>query len=147
MKYLFFDPGEHTGYAGFSKEGSLTTVGTCQTPEELFEFLARDLEKPEFTGDLELILYESFRLYPWKSEAQYWSEFKTVQVIGAIKYRAFDMGIEVKEQPSNILNMGYRYMGMDPLPHSNPLNHQFCAIAHGVYYLQINGIRKPQQEI
>lgn len=76
-----------------------------------------------------------------------WNEFITCQVIGAIKLVAQIHGIPVIMQPANKKGMGCMYLGIKEPPHSNPLNHQIIAMAHGVYYLQSNGIRKPQQGV
>lgn len=145
--YFFIDPGEHTGWVEFDVEGNVKEMGTCNTPNEFYDFLA-NLNVRNFR----VMGYEEFKLYPWKSQAQMWNEFYTSQVIGAYRYvhrqmviPPFQLNIKLVSQPANVMTMGYTYAGMEPPKPSNPLRHQLSAFAHGVYWLQKNGIRKPQQ--
>jgi len=149
--YIFFDPGEHTGWVSFDHKGDVIEMGTCNTQDQFYDFLA-DLH----LGEFKVVGYEIFTLYPWKSQAQMWNEFITSQVIGAIKYAVHDYNsaikainskelIELVGQSANVMSMGYMYAGMEPPKPSNPLRHQLSAFAHGVYWLQNNGVRKPQQ--
>jgi len=143
--YIFFDPGEHTGWTKFDEKGDVIGGGTLNDLIETFNFLG---ELP--VGDFKVIGYEIFALYPWKSEAQRWNQFITSQVIGTIRYVTHQgnqrgLNIQIVSQPANVMSMGYMYAGMNPPSNSNPLRHQLSAFAHGMYWLQKNGIRRPQQ--
>lgn len=153
MKYISFDPGETTGWASFDEEGRLHKAGYSKGLDQFYDWLDSH-STFEGCGDLNTVIIEEFRLYPWKSDAQKWSQFKTVEVIGAIKFWARSISmkmfpiwniqhqIQVVEQPANIKAIGYKWAMCSPLPKSNPRNHELDAYVHGVYYLQNKAIRK-----
>ncbi len=146
MHYLAFDPGEHTGWASFDEKGGLHQVGTYLTPNDLMGELVKNIPYPTTFNHLpKLIICESFKLFPWKSQAQMWSEFWTVQVIGSIKLFAKFYRIPIEMQDPNIKDIGYMYAGTAKPKSNNPLRHQMDAYVHGVYYLQKAKIRRPQQ--
>jgi hypothetical protein len=150
MTYYFIDPGETTGWAKFNDKGETITLGQvkgfdnfCTWLEDNIEgILSQKLYSEEHIP--EMVCVEEFKLYPWKSQAQMWSEFITCQVIGAIKFRCYQFGIKVQMLRAADYPMGFRFQGLDVPPHSNPLHDQLVAHAHGVFWLQKNGIRKPQ---
>ena len=92
-----------------------------------------------------LVGIEDFRLYPWKSAAQSWSQFWTVQAIGAIKFWCRLNGLKYVIQSTSNRDTGYRWAGITQPAKSNPIIHELDAYAHGVYCLQQRGIRRPQQ--
>lgn len=140
--YLFIDPGEHTGWALFDENGNeidmFTTNSFEETSDKLQEYLHRGKSR-----NYKKVVYENFTLYPWKTNAQMWSEFETVQVIGAIRHICRQNEISCGKVPARNKNMGFMYMGISEPSHSNPLNHQLVAMAHGVFWLQNAGIRPP----
>jgi len=140
MTYLFIDPGESTGWAIFDLDGKEVGMGTCRG----FENLAVWLETWR-SHDFQRVIIEEFKLYPWKSQAQLWSEFFTIEVIGAVRFKCFQFDISFEKVPARNKDIGFMYMGTTEPSHSNPLNHQLVAMAHGVYWLQTHGIRTPQQ--
>lgn len=136
--YLAIDPGHTTGCAWFSEEGDLTKIEEFKL-DKINLFLDE-----EITNKISMIIVEDYRLYPWKSSAQSWSRIETVRVIGAIDYRAHQCGIPIVYQDPSIKGIGYKWAGKTkPKNHAN--SHVLDAYVHGVYYLQKNGIRRPQQ--
>ncbi len=132
--YLALDPGGSTGWAKFAKDGTGVTMGTCKGRTEVYELLAST--KPE------LIIMEDWIT---KQEAQLGGDkLEVVRVIGAVEYYVYLRGISVVLQPNNVKGIAYLWSG---LPKGGPKarSHEKDAYAHGVYYLQRAGIRKPQQ--
>lgn len=96
---LAIDPGEvHVGIALF-KRGSGGRGAYCDyaievTPAEMILRLEND--------PYEKLIVEEFRLYPWKMAEQGFSQIKTAELIGVIRYIARKRHIEVVQQPASI---------------------------------------------
>jgi hypothetical protein len=138
MRYLAIDPGHTTGLAWFKDNGDLDDMAEFKL-SHLNTFLDQ-----EVTNQICMIIVEDYKLYPWKSMAQSWSRLETVRVIGAIDYRAHQCGIPVVYQDPAIKGIGYKWAGKTPAK-NHADSHMLDAYVHGVYYLQKNGIRVPQQ--
>lgn len=139
MQSIFFDPGETTGWAIFDQNHGMGKAGYTKN---IAKFLY-ELRKNNFW----LVGIEKFSIHPEKAVAFIRSEMYTIQVIGMIKYWKYStqLNCDLIIQPNTVKSMGYRYGNLKKLPHSNPMNHQLDAIAHGLYYLQSHGLRQPQQ--
>lgn len=133
--YLALDPGKTTGWASFDKEGNGVRFGQVQK-EELYELLNETQAK--------VLIVEDFELFPWKSKDMPFDQLIAVRVIGAIDYWAWENKATVVLQKPNIKTIGYMWSGMEK-PKNHKMSHGPDAYVHGVYYLQKNGIRKPQQ--
>lgn len=142
--YLFIDPGETTGWAKFDNNGEMCGIGQRKGFESLCVWLNEEINQSNCFL-IKRVVIEEFKLYPWKSIAQAWSEFFTVEVIGAVRAICFKFSIPFEKVPAKNYSMGFLYMGMEVPPHSHRLHDQMVAQAHGVYWLQTHGIRKPQQ--
>ena len=129
--FLALDPGSvHCGVARFKN-------GKCQwareyDPQGLFTLL----EHTTVQG----VISESFRLYPNKAAAQFWSQLKTVEVIGVIKYICKMRGIPVIEQPASIkipiaAQLAARHYKYKSHGHGG---HAKDSEYHGMYYLARN---------
>lgn len=141
--YIFIDPGKNTGWAEFDVDGKLTLQGTTRNFEDFVKWMVWHLN-PATAVYIRKCVVEEFKLYPWKTQAQMWSEFETVQVIGAIRAQCLMFEIPFELVPARNKDMGFMYLGMKEPPHSNPLNHQMVAAAHGEFWLQHNGIKQPR---
>jgi hypothetical protein len=141
--YIFVDPGKNTGWAEFNQEGNLTLQGTTHNFEEFVQWLMVHINS-KTSLFITKVICEEFKLYPWKTKDQMWSEFETVQVIGALRADCIKFGVDFELVPARNKDMGFMYQGTKEPSHSNPLNHQMVATAHGVFWLQNKGIRKPQ---
>jgi hypothetical protein len=53
-------------------------------------------------------------------------------------------GVKCVKQPNNKYPIGAMWGGIT-IPSNHSISHQFVAAAHGVFYLQEHGIRKPGQ--
>lgn len=88
MKMLAVDPGDvYTGVAFFEEDAEERFGWRCidaqeMGPDEFVDALAETV----LAGDVDVLVYESFRLYPDKAMEQQGSEFLTSQCIGAIRF-------------------------------------------------------------
>lgn len=92
MKLLAIDPGGvHVGLAAFGDDG-------CQTAWELTPPTALLELRRQLMGGLDVLVIEEFRLYPWLAQTLSYSDFPTVQLIGAMKMLWATGGGEVWEE-------------------------------------------------
>lgn len=79
---LSIDPGEkHCGMA-YWIDGKLQWTMDLDPPG-LYRWLMNHEPTPSETFE---VVMEAFKLYPWKSDAQAFSELRTVEVIGVVKF-------------------------------------------------------------
>lgn len=143
MRLLAVDPGEvHCGMALFEDTGgdyhlvSSWEEGPDECAYSVYRFMTEE--------DLTHLVVEKFQLYPWKSEAQSFSQLKTVEVIGVLRYlhkRAVATGAEVvwEEQPASIKKptaLICKAKGIKPFLKSN--QHMKDAQVHGWRYILKN---------
>lgn len=138
---LAVDPGEvHVGVAEFSK-------GRCAWtrefgPEQFYEFL----EKVCALGSVRasgVVVVEEFRLYPGKAAAQSWSQLKTVEVIGTIRYITGYYGVTMVEQGAHIKKVARARMGAQGVVNlaveQRLGRHCADAVEHGWFYINHGG--------
>ena len=135
--YLCLDPGKTTGWATFDESGVGITMGQVNV-EELIEMLK--------TTPAKVIITEDYRLFPWKAKEQVWSKLDTVRLIGMIQLWCYLHNLQLILQDPNIKSIGYMWAGLKKAA-SHKNSHERDAYVHGVYYLQRQGIRKPQQGV
>ena len=120
-----FDPGDTTGVAWGSEGGDV--YGTEQLKVgELYKFLHQVETANKF-------IIEDFHIMPRKAASFAWSDMKTIQIIGALKYDAYLKGIEVVMQRPPVKTSGYRWAGLVP-PKNHDISHSMDAYAHLVYH-------------
>lgn len=135
--YLALDPGKTTGWATFAQDGSGLTMGQVNV---------MDLIKMMDNTPARVIITEDYHLFPWKKNEQVWSRLDTVRLIGMIQYWCFKTNRQLILQDPNIKTIAYMWAGLKKAGlHKN--SHERDAYVHGVYYLQKQGIRKPQQGV
>lgn len=140
--YIFIDPGQNTGWALFDNEGKEFEVTTTRSFEHTADKIRLYINATS-APRINHVIVEQFKLYPWKANDQYWSQFEEVQVIGAVRARCREFNVKYDTVPSGNYSMGFRYLGMNVPKHSHPLHDQMVAMAHGVFWLQNKGIRQP----
>lgn len=128
--YLGIDPGKHNGICGYDARCYLQFMYTIEE-DDLAEFL-------DCFEKLETIVIESFKLYPNKAQKQIYSDMVASRMIGAVNNWAKLKKVPVAEQGSSIKETAYKWLGKKALPKSNPLNHQFDAHAHFIYWAICN---------
>ncbi len=117
---------------------------------------SNDLNSPDFLRDgvdpelLKLpigrIVYENFRIYPWKAKELAWDEVRTARVIGAIIFMARLLDIPIHKQGANI-KAAAQAAGAEEL-YWRPLRenrHQNDAIQHFVFWtnVELMGVNLP----
>jgi hypothetical protein len=130
MLVLAIDPGEvHCGVA-------LYADGQCidaqeMTPDELYGWL---MEGP----DIAVLVCEEFRLYPDKMKVQGYSQLKTVEVIGVLRYLSVGNYTFV-EQGASIKKVARAQMARlgveDRAVVEHKGGHASDAVVHGWYYI------------
>lgn len=134
VKFLALDPGNTTGWAQFDAKGNCVAYGQFTLLEQV-----KALDRL-ITSDLDLVICENYVNYGWKQQKR-WSENQTSKNIGKIELMCEMREVEITLVPAAPnKGMGYMYMGMTP-PSNHDISHQFDAMAHGVYELQMRGIR------
>lgn len=120
---LAIDPGKVSGYAFLNMEGVLTDMGQFKL-----------VNMPTFLDSLHgisIIVLENFRIRPNMNFS--WSEMDTIQVIGAVKYRAHQLKCPVELQEPSCYSIGAKWAGVE-IPKNHDISHQVVAYAHGTYY-------------
>lgn len=99
---LALDPGESTGWCFIGRDGVLS-AGTA--PKDHLKVAERlDVLNPD------IVVYETFNLYPGKAQKLIWNSFYPCEVIGVILYKARSAGRVIVGQAPPIK----KYAG--PLP-------------------------------
>jgi hypothetical protein len=132
--YLALDPGETTGYASFGVNGDSIDIGEVFSDAELDELL--DMVKPT------VVIIEDWVQSPYVTMGG--NKQLTARTIGSVESWARRHNAKVVLQPNTIKSIGYKWAGI-PKPKTKSLSHRSDAYVHGVYYLQKQGIRYPQQ--
>lgn len=138
--YLALDPGGSTGWATFDERGDGCKLGTCRNRGDVYNLLKQAKE-----DGIKVIIMEDWIT---KADVRLGSDrLEVVRVIGVVEYYCELTKTTLHEQPNTIKSIGYMWAGMDKPKKGDPLIHAKDAYVHGVYWLQKNGIRKPQQGV
>jgi hypothetical protein len=161
MNLLALDPGHTVGVA------YLTLDETGINPRMVFEAQPGQvydiLERPMAHGmnSIDTVVSEEFRLYPWLAQVQGFSQMKTVEVIGVIKYICakktyvlFEQRADVKKEARHLgethgFPMKERTLGSGKGKYRGPdfdypgAQHKRDALAHGVWW----AYRHPQSPL
>lgn len=138
--YLALDPGEASGWATFNSVGSLLRVGTTFSMEEFFTLI----RKYVYELGVKTVICENYRIFDFKLNAHSYKEVPTIRRIGAVEYVCNQCHTELVFQSTDNRDMGYMWGGIKKAK-DKAMSHPLDAYAHGVYYLQRQGIRTPQQ--
>jgi hypothetical protein len=120
---LAIDPGDVSGYAFLNMEGVLADMGQVKLAN-LHSWL-------DGLHGIHTVVLENFRIRPGMNFT--WNEMSTIQVIGAVKYRAHQLKAPVVLQEPSSYNIGAKWAGV-PIPKNHDISHQVVAYAHGTYY-------------
>lgn len=105
---LCFDPGDHTGWA-YIDRNDIFSCGTIPKMSDNVNHLRLVAEKLQiFRPDI--VVYETFALYPSMAKSLAWNSFFPCEVIGVIRYMAAHVGCEIVGQKPSVK----KYAG--PLP-------------------------------
>jgi hypothetical protein len=134
VKYLAIDPGETSGWAQFDAQGNAIAYGQFKL-KDVKESLQRLV-----SSDLLAVIVEDYKVHPWQKQRGF-SRNETSKIIGRIEMICELRNIKMVLQPNTVRAIGYKWAGLDEQPTNHAISHQFDAVAHGVYWLQMNGIR------
>jgi hypothetical protein len=164
-RFIAIDPGEDTGLSVWedNKPVLATTVKMWDTADVLYRAFndnrwsqekprirpgyvnEYELEVPElshvyeavFGYEIDAIVCEDFRIYPWKAKDLAWDQVRTARLIGALTFIAKLYDIEFVLQGAKIKERavagGAEEFFARPL-HEN--RHANDSIMHGVFYIQ-----------
>lgn len=138
VAFIAIDPGDTTGFAEFDNNGDLLGMG--QIEEAHFQ----DWVLNTINDSLRAVIIEDYKILAHKAKAHSWSRVPTIKKIGVIESACLIHGVKSVLQANTVKATGYAWGGIVPASNHN-VSHQLDAFAHGVYYLQQNGIRKPGQ--
>lgn len=144
MYYLAIDPGEkRTGWASFAENGDTISMGRIDGDADTFMDWIESLDTQP-----KVIIYENYRVSPTINHG--FSKVLTSQLIGMIKRHAKKNNIKIYEQPNTVLKIGLKMAGFYKTYYKadgSKIKHvddQVSALAHGIYWLQAHGKRKPR---
>lgn len=136
MRYLAIDPGHATGWAKFDESGDVTGFGTLHGKSEVYKML--DEINPS------VVICEEWISAGGKTFGG--DRMVTVRIIGAIEMWCEQHDVPLHMQPNTVKPIAYLWSGIKK-PKNHSLSHETDAYVHGVYWLQKNGVRKPQQGV
>jgi hypothetical protein len=145
IAYVALDPGETTGWAVFDEFGSLITMGQFKLDQQT-EILTELISN---TPNLKVVICEDYRNHGFAgARAQKrWSRNQTSKNIGKIELLAELRNVPYVLQQNTVKAVGYAWGGLDGPPSNHSISHQYDAYAHGIYWLQSNGVREPGRVI
>jgi hypothetical protein len=138
-----FDPGKITGVAVGNYDGTLYAMSQWKE-DELFKYLAG-------IKDAGVFIVENFTIRPNKASSFIWSDMQVIQIIGALKFCAHTLKVDLVLQEPSVKSIGYRWAGIES-PKNHAISHQTDAYAHLTYYwvnrltLQPPAMKKLQEE-
>lgn len=90
---LVFDPGESTGWVFSDNNGQLHGGTAGKNHQEVAQLIE------QYQPDV--VVYETFQMYPGRAKSLYWNSFYPCEVIGVIKYMCAKLSIPIAgQQPS-----------------------------------------------
>lgn len=99
VKRLAIDPGDvHVGWAYDATDGVVQPLVGEWRPAEAIDAVVHMMTQ----NKVEELIIEAFNLQPDKAADQYWSDFKTSQLIGGLKVVAYFFRVPVYEQKPTI---------------------------------------------
>lgn len=133
-KYISLDPGDTTGWASFDEKGNSIEYGEVKGRPAITELLSE--QHPE------VVICEDWITRGHTTFGG--DKMNTVRAIGRIEEWCETNNAKLVMQPNTVKPIAYMWAGMKK-PKNHAISHGPDAYVHGVYYLQKNGIRKPQQ--
>lgn len=122
---LGIDPGEVSGWATVTEDGEMKSMGQYNM-EELYPWM--NLWQP---GEFSHIIVENFKVRPGVNFS--WNEMATIRVIGAISFRAWQLGSKLVYQEPMVYGIGVKWAGAT-MPKNHAISHQIAALGHAVYF-------------
>ena len=134
-----FDPGNHTGWVMKNTDTDKLVGGTF-----LEEMMYPKLCEMFAHNDIDVVVFETFNLYPGMAKHLAWNSFYPVETIGIIKYNCWLHGIDVIGQSPGIKKFAGKINPADiqMLKEGNReyTEHTKDALLHLMYFLRNNAI-------
>jgi hypothetical protein len=142
VAYLAIDPGDTTGWCTFDAAGKLLEMGQAvtKTDKEFNQFISGKID-----SSLLRVICEDYVLFKHKAMAQTNSRgrnLSTAKQVGKVELLCDLKNVPFTKQESSKYRIGAMWGGFE-IPSNHSISHQYVAAAHGVFYLQTAGIRKP----
>ena len=134
--FLAADPGLHTGWCTWDKEGNRLDFGTTHDYQELHDKLAA------FPITIKVVVIEDYTLWHHLAKRQAGSKMPAPKAIGQLETFARLWGARIVKQPSHIKPIAERLTGMSTKGVPKIQTHVLDAINHGEYYLIQNKIKE-----
>jgi hypothetical protein len=134
LSILALDPGESTGWCYLDREDNMQAGTAPKNHVEVAQLIER--------LDPDVVVYETFNLYPGKAQKMVWNSFYPCEVIGVILYVATIHGKQIVRQAPPVK----KYAGKLPdkfvrLSRVEKLTeHSKDACQHLCYYLRQSGV-------
>lgn len=138
-RYLAIDPGETIGWANFLENGTIFEMGQFR-----YENINRELDLLLHSKLKHVITEDFIRFKHVRQKGG--GRNSTSEVIGKIELLADLRSVAHSRQLSSVYKVGAAWGGFE-IPSNHSISHQWVAAAHGIYWLQQHGIRKPGQAI
>ena len=140
--YLAIDPGHMNGWATFDAQGGILKFGQFR-----MEVLVAEVGKIISENDIEHIIIEDYRNRAYGNFRQTaGGRNETSKMVAKVETLAELNSIPVTLQPNTAYNIGAMWGGFQ-IPSNHSISHQYVAMAHGIYWLQQNGIREIGQNL
>lgn len=128
-----FDPGPITGWGKISLETKKpVSFGILKYPEELAGILK---DSSIFGNDIAVGGIEQYLVRAEASDRGFqhrWNPVVAARAIGICHAFLFHLGVPIYYVQPSELERGYTISGLSRIPKSNPQNHAFDAVAHGI---------------
>jgi RNase H-fold protein (predicted Holliday junction resolvase) len=137
-RVLAIDPGEvHCGIAIF-EPAKMVLTKSAYTCVRTLEVSPADLFRLVEFEPLDVVVIEEFRLYPDKAGVQGYSQLKTVEVIGVVRYLCEREKVELVQQGASIKRVARAQMAARGVPNLATAlgkgGHAADAVLHGWWY-------------
>lgn len=126
------DPGDRHQGTAYYEDGQVSWTKTM-TRDELTDYLLNRVVRP---GEIFEVVLEEFRLYPWKSDAQAFSQMLTVEVIGVVKFICDQRGWPLTMARTGSKKPTFAIMKKRGVALVGKGQHEKDAEAHGYYRTQ-----------
>lgn len=102
-KILALDPGETTGYCVMNAEAEkVSIIEADQVKTWPLETGVGALDHLLTIHQPDMIVFESYQVYEWKSQDHTWSQIPTVQVIGCVKTLCIQRALNYHTQTAQV---------------------------------------------
>jgi len=133
--YLAVDPGLHTGWAVWNRQGECLDFGTTHSDDELHQKLS-------LFETIGKVIIEDYTLWYHKARKQAGSKMPAPKAIGIVETFARNWKAEIIKQGSDIKPIAEKWTERSTKGVPKAKTHVLDALNHGDYYLIKNNIKQ-----